>query len=119
MSGKTSGASARAHNKKTAAKGAKSVKADGTPKQRWSAAERRESNRPPRRSSGRQYEDPRSDSPRSQGRSYDKRSYDNRGSDNRGSEGRSNDNRASEGRSYDSRDGQRSDSRSSGPRQYD
>ncbi len=32
MSGKTSGASARAHNKKTAAKGAKSVKADGTPK---------------------------------------------------------------------------------------
>ena len=69
MSGKTSGASARAHSKKTAAKGAKSVKADGTPKQRWSAAERRESNRPPRRSSGRQYEDPRSDTPRSQGRS--------------------------------------------------
>ena len=129
MSGKTSGASARAHTKKTAAKGAKSVKADGTPKQRWSAAERRESNRPPRRSSGRQYEDPRSDSPRSQGRSYDNRSsdgpsYDNRGSagrsyDNRGSEGRSYDNRGSEGRSYDRRDGQRSDSRSSGPRQYD
>ena len=109
MSGKTSGASARAHNKKSTTKGAKSVKADGTPKQRWSAAERRESNRPPRRSSGRQYEDPRSDTPRSQGRSYD----------NRGSEGRSYDNRGSEGRSYDRRDGQRSDSRSSGPRQYD
>ncbi len=109
MSGKTSGASARAHNKKSTTKGAKSVKADGTPKQRWSAAERRESNRPPRRSSGRQYEDPRSDTPRSQGRSYD----------NRGSEGRSNDNRGSEGRSYERRDGQRSDSRSSGPRQYD
>ncbi|HEU4544986.1 MAG TPA: DEAD/DEAH box helicase, partial [Microlunatus sp.] len=109
MSGKTSGASARAHNKKSTTKGAKSVKADGTPKQRWSAAERRESNRPPRRSSGRQYEDPRSDTPRSQGRSFD----------NRGSEGRSFDNRGSEGRSYDRRDGQRSDSRSSGPRQYD
>ena len=107
MSSKTSGASARAHNpKSTSSKGkkAKSVKADGTPKQRWSAAERRESNRPPRRSSGRQYEDPRSDSPRSQGRSFDNRSSDNRGS---------------EGRGFDRRDGQRSDTRSSGPRQYD
>ncbi|HYI54007.1 MAG TPA: DEAD/DEAH box helicase [Microlunatus sp.] len=104
MSGKTSGASARAHSKKTTAKGAKSVKADGTPKQRWSAAERRESNRPPRRSSGRQYEDPRSDTPRSQGRSYNSSSSDNR---------------SSEGRGYERRDGQRSDARSSGPRQYD
>ncbi len=128
MSGKTSGASARAHNPKPSTKSpakgkrAKSVKADGTPKQRWSAAERRESNRPPRRSSGRQYEDPRSDTPRTQGRSFDNRgsdtrgdsrSYDNRGSDNRGYD------RGGDSRGYDRRDGQRSDTRSSGPRQYD
>ena len=58
MSSKTSGASARAHNSKPtpkkSGKGAKSYKADGTAKQRWTAAERRESGRPPRRSAGRQ-----------------------------------------------------------------
>ncbi|MDN5803151.1 MAG: DEAD/DEAH box helicase [Microlunatus sp.] len=32
------------------------MKADGTPKQRWTAAERREGGRPPRRSAGRQYD---------------------------------------------------------------
>src|SRR5690349_16189259 len=68
MSRKTSGASARARSTHqtapTTAKGskrAKSAKADGTPKQRWTAAERRDSGRPPRRSAGRQYEDPRGD----------------------------------------------------------
>ena len=98
MSGKTSGASARAHGKSTTkntatknskgAKKAKSVKADGTPKQRWTAAERRESGRPPRRSAGRQYGDSRQDGgSRSDGR-YDSRDSDNRGYGARNAEGR-------------------------------
>jgi len=88
MSGKTSGASARAHGKTTnkntkGTKKAKSVKADGTPKQRWTAAERRESGRPPRRSAGRQFADS-----RSEGR-YESRGADSRGSDQRSTGGRS------------------------------
>ena len=88
MSGKTSGAPARARSNhktstthKTAAKAtkrAKSAKADGTPKQRWTAAERRESGRPPRRSAGRQYEDPRSEGSSTPSRDASD-SYDSRG----------------------------------------
>ncbi|HYI59038.1 MAG TPA: DEAD/DEAH box helicase [Microlunatus sp.] len=88
MSGKTSGAPARARSNKTtthktAAKGAKSAKADGTPKQRWTAAERRESGRPPRRSAGRQYEDARSEGRAAQGRDASDNRYGSRGSDAR------------------------------------